>query len=197
MSEPVTYEIAEDAKPIGAELIKQFHPHLLGMSIPLLYIFRSKAAESNGKTVLGKAKRVSGMNAFLAYRHLVEEGEDYPPLVFVIELAKDYWYHLTPEQRVALVDHELCHFGPDGMRAHDVEEFREVIDRHGLWRPDLEKMALTMAQHQLFPNHGTFTEVLADVAERAGELRRMNPDTPARDILRTAISELAAAEDRA
>lgn len=151
MSEPVTYEIAEEAKPIGDALIKEHHRHLLYSDIPLLYVFRSKHTESNCKPVLGKAKRVTGLNAFLAYRHLIEEtGDDAPPALLVIELAKDLWNTLKPEQRVALIDHELCHFGHDGMRAHDVEEFREVIERHGLWKPDVEALALTIAQQRLF-----------------------------------------------
>lgn len=154
MGESVTYEIAEDAKPIGKSLVEQFHRHLLQTDIPLLYVFRSKHAESNGKPILGKAKRVTGLSAFLAYRHLVDEGEfdSIPPVIFVIELAKDLWYSLEPSQRIALIDHELMHFGPDGMRAHDVEEFRDVIDRHGLWQPSIEALAVTISQQKLFPS---------------------------------------------
>jgi hypothetical protein len=49
-------------------------------------------------------------------------------------------------QRVALVDHELCHFGREeddkGNRSwvlvsHDIEEFKGIVERWGLWRPDL------------------------------------------------------------
>lgn len=151
MSEPVTYEIAHDAKPIGEALIKDYHRHLLTTDTPLLYIFRSQHTLSNGRVVFAKAKRVTGMNAFLAYRQLFEEEGDYPPVINVIEIAKDVWFHLQPKQRVALIDHELCHFGDDGtMRGHDVEEFRAVIDRHGLWRPEIQDLAMSISQHKLF-----------------------------------------------
>jgi hypothetical protein len=62
------------------------------------------------------------------------------------------WTTLSKEQRVALVDHELCHFEveyPDDdekqrtihITGHDVEEFTAVIERHGAWRPPLEDLA--------------------------------------------------------
>lgn len=28
-----------------------------------------------------------------------------------------------------------------GIRGHDVEEFREVVERHGAWKPDLAEFA--------------------------------------------------------
>lgn len=50
-------------------------------------------------------------------------------------------------QKAALIDHELCHCDYDdveevaGIRGHDVEEFREIIERYGLWRQDLVEIA--------------------------------------------------------
>lgn len=84
---------------------------------------------------------------------------------------------MPEEQRAALVDHELCHFtreeweepdpkvqskwvtvygaatDPDswGIREHDVEEFSEIIERHGLWDIGIETFAEAVreADHQM------------------------------------------------
>lgn len=160
---------ADDVEAIASRLVKQFHPHLAGESI--IYLFRSEHAESNGKIEFGKAKRVSGLNAYLANRRDIEEmngsgdnpaeKEEAPPIL-LMEIAFDVWTQLSPKQREALVDHELCHFGQDGMRSHDVEEFRDVIDRHGLWRPELELIAASIAQFKLFPSSDDFGKRVVD-----------------------------------
>lgn len=84
---------------------------------------------------------------------------------------------MNKKQRAALVDHELCHFtrtkteepdpkdprnwitvygpadDPDswGIREHDVEEFSEIIERHGLWDTGIESFAAVVreADHQM------------------------------------------------
>jgi len=157
--EPLKYWKADEVQAIADRLISRYHLHLEGEAI--IYLFRSEHAESNGRIELGKALKVSGRNAYLAIRDQLEqinsvddnpdEKEEAPPIK-LIEIAFDVWKTLNVTQREALVDHELCHFGPDGMRGHDVEEFRAVIDRHGLWRPEIELMAATIAQQKLFPD---------------------------------------------
>jgi len=50
---------------------------------------------------------------------------------------------MPEEGKLALLDHELCHCGTSKnakgepvyyLRRHDLEEFEEVVRRHGLWR---------------------------------------------------------------
>jgi len=79
---------------------------------------------------------------------------------FVIFLNKDMWdlKGFTDARKLALLDHELCHAAPmldahDNQkvdargrklwrsRGHDVEEFRSVIQHHGIWKADLAKFA--------------------------------------------------------
>jgi hypothetical protein len=65
---------------------------------------------------------------------------------FVLVVDELYWRLLGPEQKVALVDHELCHFALDEdgwyVRDHDVEEFKAILERHGFWRQDLQDFVL-------------------------------------------------------
>lgn len=139
------YSPAPDAERIAQKLIADHHTHLTDVRVE--FVFRDKASKSNGKVVLGKARKISGLNAFLARDPDATYGEDF----FVIELAEDEWLEMPASKRRALVDHELCHctidFDEDkgivtlGLRAHDVEEFKEIVDRHGLWKDDLAEFA--------------------------------------------------------
>jgi hypothetical protein len=162
---PVSFWKASDVRDIAESLIPDFHPHLAEKTI--LYVFRSEASEKKGRVVLGTARKVSGLNAYLAFRDMLEsqdlsqrllpaltgearQSAPAAPSFYVIEIAHDTWLRLEGPQRIALVDHELAHIGDDGMVGHDVEEFREVIERHGLWKPDLKEFAKAMRQTPLF-----------------------------------------------
>jgi hypothetical protein len=71
------------------------------------------------------------------------------------------WAQLTPPQRIALVDHELAHCEQTDagwtMAGHDVEEFRSIVGRWGLWTPDLREFHTTAshAQTDLFAQETT------------------------------------------
>lgn len=138
--------VAELARP----LIEEHHPDL--RDVPIVYVFRSSATSKGGRKVLARARLIRGLHAFLPAlasgdltRH-PEFGYDF----FCMEAAADVWHHLTDDQRVALVDHELCHFGvaydPDDntrslwIRGHDVEEFIAVARRHGQWEVGLQAL---------------------------------------------------------
>lgn len=151
----IEYKRAPEVEEIANELIAKHHTHLVNERIE--YVFRSTVQKQGGKEIWGKARKISGLNAFLS-RSLrdtemtIEAGdnvvafdpsEDY----FVIEIAGDVWKFLKPEARVALVDHELTHCGVDWddegkkrlvLYPHDLEEFAEVVRRHGLWRQDIK-----------------------------------------------------------
>lgn len=158
------YRPAPEVKEIADQLIPEHHEHLIGHRIE--YLFRDQARESNGMTILGTASIVKGRNAFLARTTILDPGTGEilsldddglvdPAPFFVIEIAFDTWgddeedgprYGLSDAQRVALVDHELCHCRIDAkgnpkIRAHSIEEFSDVVRRHGLWKPDVQWFA--------------------------------------------------------
>lgn len=154
-----TYRPAPAAERIAKELIPQHHEHLTPCEIR--YLFIDPIPRSHGKSTMGRARKVSGLNAYLLAQpgldpeiaHDRLEGGDFE--LFVIEFAETIWNELDDRQRHALVDHELSHCwaGEDhqgryrlSMRGHDVEEFRTVIERHGIWKPDIEAFARTVEQ---------------------------------------------------
>lgn len=146
-----SYRAAEQPEAIGRVLVCSVHRHLKNREIG--YVYREKM-ERNGKTTLGKASKVG---AKLAY---------FSDLEFLIEINWQAWAGLTARQRIALVDHELCHLGiedtEDGERLlmipHDLEEFNAIVQRWGLWQPDVAAFAKLCQQTDLF------TEPAEDVA---------------------------------
>lgn len=131
----VEWEEADDVLIHLAErLIEEHHVHLTHAKIGFLY--RSEPAKSGDVMVYGKAKKVSASNqVFLDFD-------------FIIWVAKAYFENASPEMQAALVDHELCHcggfYGEWRMLHHDLEEFIDVVSRHGLWRPSLHYMNQAM-----------------------------------------------------
>lgn len=118
------FRVAEEVQKIAAELITSVHGHLAEARI--VYLFREGDWKSKGKVTLGRASRVPEQWQYLT---------DYD---LVVTINEDAWPALSDRQKMALVDHELCHFekGIDAagnpkwcLVSHDVEEFTGVIKR--------------------------------------------------------------------
>jgi len=132
------YREAPAAAEIASKLIEEHHPEL--GTIRIDYLFRSPPTTRSGRLVLGKARRISGLNAWLA---------NHPGAFFVMELADEPWEQLGERRRAALIDHGLCHMDVDEdgapvLVSHDVEEFTRVVERHGIWTSDLDTFNLAL-----------------------------------------------------
>lgn len=130
-------KVPDDVLELAQEIIWEHHPELNEFAIG--FIFRSEAAMSGGRKKIGEASKVTGkLTPFV----------DLDGLVW---LAGDVWYTLSANQRRALIDHELCHFevnqeGNLVIRGHDIEEFKCIIERYGLWKADLIDFAPAVIQ---------------------------------------------------
>src|SRR4030095_10555644 len=120
-------------------VIQQHHAHLLNARI--LYLFTTAKRRRCDRAVVATAGRMNALQKFLSSgMQSVAEGYD-----FIIVIGQAEWDALRPEQREAMLDHQLAHCwwfeketkkgtrGWWGIRGHDVEEFTEVLARHGLW----------------------------------------------------------------
>lgn len=157
------FERAPEVAVIGEKLIGDVEEHADLQGVRIEYVFRDRAVKSKGRVTLGKARRVSGLNAFLvAAADGIPDDEANEPF-FVVEIAADTWGRLDEAQQVALVDHELCHLlvdvdGALAIRGHDLEEFGCIVSRHGLWKSDVahfgaevaEQLALAIEQAESF-----------------------------------------------
>lgn len=146
------YKAGDETVKMVADVANRHHRHLGGHEIAVL--MQEKASKSRGRVVMATtATPPKKLLPLLSGR-----------TEFVICIAADTWCNLTPEQRLALVDHELCHceFGEDGkpqLRGHDYEEFAEVSKRHGFWRQDYGEKLLQGTLIQMDVSVGTLRDV--------------------------------------
>lgn len=137
---------------------RKFHPHLEEAQITVAYR-KDWRADKDGIRTLGKCKKVSAVEKIF-------HGFD-----FVIVLNHDIWVSdmLDAKKKLAILDHELCHaqvklteddepiVDHNGKpeyrcRKHDLEEFREIVERHGLYKADIVafvRVALERTQQPL------------------------------------------------
>ena len=139
------YTRATEVYPLATEIISAYHEHLLPIRIE--YAFVSPTPKQKGALILGHARILRGLSALWAS----EEGQDF----FVVVLARNVWERGDDAFRRALLDHELCHCkvtdeGKLVTIGHDVEEFSEVIQRHGLWKEDIRTFMDELKQQDLF-----------------------------------------------
>ena len=145
----ISYTDAPEVRAVAKDLIAAHHGHLKLDRI--IFLFTEKTPSTGGKDVLGKARLVSELEAaaFGDWSDYAETAD------FIIVVTRSWWAILDDAKREALVDHELCHCyyddaGMPRIAVHDVQEFNEVVRRHGLWSTDLEKMAHAVQPHLPF-----------------------------------------------
>ena len=129
------------------KLIAEHHPHLAQAEIAICWRY-GWSEDVDGRLRLGQASKASDCERALQEYDLV------------LLLNWEAWNTggLDGVQQRALLDHELTHcqvaLDEDGepkvdedgrivyrIRKHDVEEFREVVERHGLYTDDLQEFA--------------------------------------------------------
>ena len=146
------YQTDSELAKIGAAVIKKYRPELKDLAIA--YMFRDEAAVSSGKLIAGRCIRVDDRNRTL-HEHDI-----------IIEIAKDVWSQAEDRFKEALMDHELGHIGirydEDGttpleddygrirtfLHHHDIEEFDDVLERHGAYHADLRKFLKKFEDHK-------------------------------------------------
>lgn len=129
-----TYWRAPEVEEIVGKLLPEHHDHLARHDVKIRCVFRHPVAKSKGKIVLGKAHKIGGLNAHLVGLSRRDDLGDEPADFFVIEIAHKAWEALSEPQRVALVDHELCHFDVEIPDDED-EDRKLIIETRGIVGP--------------------------------------------------------------
>lgn len=130
---------------IMEEMLKTEHGHLDGVKFAIAWRLGWRTDADNHMT-LGKCRKRGDLDREL------------DAFDFVILLNDEAWPTLGTTEKRALIDHELCHakvvVDADGepkqddrgrlvcrIKKHDIEEFRAVVERHGLYTADLSALA--------------------------------------------------------
>src|SRR5262245_66584583 len=103
---PQKFQPAPEVEDVARDLINAHHSHLATVRID--YVFASDPLTEKGKVLWGRAKKVGGLNAWLASEAKFRDPVQ-PEEFFVIEIQKSVWQQLDQTSRRALVDHELTH----------------------------------------------------------------------------------------
>jgi len=123
---------APEIERIAERLIEIFKPELEAFEIR--YIFNSENPKKDGREVTALARKVTGLNAYLAG---CAEG------FFVLEFGRPAFDALAEATLIAVVHHELLHFGisDEGnlwIVPHDVSEFAETVRIFGAYDLNLQ-----------------------------------------------------------
>lgn len=132
------------------------HAELEGATIGLAW-HEGYKPNADGRMILAKCVKTPA---------LWRETADYD---FLVVINQAWWYEIktTDEQRIAVLDHELCHAAPAldpvtnkqlldrrgrkvwRLRDHDIEEFHGVVHRHGLYKHDVERQYAAAVAHAM------------------------------------------------
>ena len=117
--------------------IANWHPKLVDIRTEIAIVFKDKAGKVGGKPGLGKCLKAPGILAVLG-------DKEYQ---FILEIGYDLWCALADTDKLALLDHLLCHITSEeneqngemsySMRTPDVSYFSEEIERHGNWKKEI------------------------------------------------------------
>jgi hypothetical protein len=134
---PKDYVDAETVEVMAQKILGTFHPELAEARIK--YYFVSEHSSRGGRSITGKARKLSGAAQYLAGGYH-----------FAIEVAMDLWNQMDEAQRQATLDHllEYCTGEEDEethemnykMREPDVKEFSTILRRHGAYNEDITEL---------------------------------------------------------
>jgi len=135
------YEECDECETIAKDLFRRFPVPLTHAAEAHIKFLKKLSDKSH---YLGKCSRTTGKWAYLT-------GYDY-----VIEVWGDWWDSAQPQEREALLFHELYHIVKGetaqgkvkwGLRRHDVEEFHEVARIYGAWDSSLKHFEEQLRRH--------------------------------------------------
>ena len=124
------YNESEEYTDLAYEVIKEQNTlyWILATGARIICIESSRDKKSDGKIVFGECIKVE------------EVYQVFCPYDFIIVIYAPNVHHMSKEQKKILIYHELLHCDfnetKKGLRfktkPHDIEDFREIIDKYGL-----------------------------------------------------------------
>lgn len=122
-----SYDLSFEYAEIAEEIIKEKRKDILALGISIGFITSNKEKKcGRTKLVLGECKKVSELQKVFC------------PYDFLIIIYEANCAGLSDDQMKILIWHELNHIGIDPkngdfyVKPHDVEEFDDIINAHGI-----------------------------------------------------------------
>lgn len=137
---PKYLDAEEDVAELFKDLVSE-HDLTYLLDYNIKFLFNTKPRKRNGRRRLGSAEKCSPKNKAM-------HGYD-----FLIMLDYEFWHH-NEDKQAPLLYHELLHCsvkenGEPAMRAHDIEEFGEVVNAYGMWKQDIKHFRKQMDMFDL------------------------------------------------
>ena len=140
----IFFEQSSEVKKISEQIIDEVRPELSDSKGLIGYYFRE-----GSMNCAAKVKKASAFERFVT------------GYFFLLFVDRDRWAKFLPDGKLALIDHELMHIKrkPEErmegeevikgwadsadpasweIRGHDVEDFADILARHGLWNDSAE-----------------------------------------------------------
>lgn len=174
------FELAKDAEKLAKRLIREDHNDLASKNIVFVYELKkdkndqSVAMMRKGKQKVADVKILGGLTAFLISG---EETTDIngPDAFPVVTISKHAWTQMTPEQRLAAIDAQLCKLdydvetGRPTLIDYDVQAHTRNVKKYGAWSRNLHLFLAAAKQAPLF-------EHLPEIAETAEVTQSTEPN---------------------
>ena len=174
---PNTYHAAPDVRRVAQSLIREHHKHLIVNKVYVKFLFCKEPEKVRGSEALGTARKISGLNAYLALKDDADaprtqsyDGDGTQGLgkllvseFFLITIYQDFWRtrSTTDHQRRALVDHELTHLWSEEQVDKDGNPTGKII--LSIQPHDLEEFHLIAERYGAWrPDITTFAKALKD-----------------------------------
>ena len=174
---PNTYHAAPAVRQVAQPLIREHHKHLIVNKVYVKFLFCEEPEKVRGSEALGTARKISGLNAYLALKHDADaprtepyDGDSTDGLgkllvseFFLVTIYQDFWKSrsTTDHQRRALVDHELTHCWSEEQVDKDGNPTGKIL--LSLLPHDLEEFHLIAERYGAWrPDIATFAKALRD-----------------------------------
>lgn len=141
----VSYAFNEEARKLAKRIIRKHHGHL--EKLVIVHVFQDKGKSK--KPVKGKREWARASKVPERFRFMMDRQP-----VFMITYNKQIWKGIDEKKKKALVDHELAHCGFNAEKGrpymidHDLEEFKAILKRHGLWTDGVKDFVESARRHK-------------------------------------------------
>lgn len=132
------YVQSDEIEHIAEKLIAEHHKHLQGAAIAYLM----HKVDNDKKDPLALPEKRQGQAHKMASAKIVPD--NYHALCgfnFLLTVDERFWILFDGLKKIALIDHELKHMRRDidgfYCASHDLEEFSDIVIRHGMWKADV------------------------------------------------------------